>query len=64
MGYLNRDGSMDLNILIRTLVQQGRHIRLRAGGGIVADSQPHRELRETGAKAKGLLAAFVAGAIR
>lgn len=64
MGYLNRDGSMDLNILIRTLVQQGRHIRLRAGGGIVADSQPHRELRETGAKAKGLLAAFGAGAIR
>ena len=58
MGYLNHDGSMDLNILIRTLVQDGRHIRLRAGGGIVADSNPQRELRETQAKAEGLLAAL------
>ncbi len=58
MGYLNHDGSMDLNILIRTLVQNGRHIRLRAGGGIVADSDPLRELRETQAKAAGLLAAL------
>ncbi len=64
IGYLNRDGSMDLNILIRTLVQWGRHIRLRAGGGIVADSQPQRELHETRAKASGLLAAFEAGTIR
>ncbi|MHB8455147.1 MAG: aminodeoxychorismate synthase component I [Acidiferrobacterales bacterium] len=58
MGYMNRDGSMDLNILIRTLVQRGRHIHLRAGGGIVADSQPQRELNETRAKAKGLLNVF------
>jgi len=58
IGYLNRDGSMDLNILIRTLIQRGRHVYLRAGGGIVADSQPQRELDETRAKAKGLLAAF------
>ena len=58
MGYLNHDGSMDLNILIRTLVQNGRRIRLRAGGGIVADSDPQRELRETYAKAEGLIAAL------
>ena len=58
MGYLNHDGSLDLNILIRTLVQHGRHLRLRAGGGIVADSDPQRELRETQAKAAGLLAAL------
>ncbi len=58
MGYLNHDGSMDLNILIRTLVQDGRHIRLRAGGGIVADSNPQHELQETQAKAEGLLAAL------
>jgi anthranilate synthase component 1 len=62
MGYLNHDGSMDLNILIRTLVQNGRHIRLRAGGGIVADSDPQRELRETQAKAQGLLAALTGSA--
>src|SRR5690606_13549300 len=31
MGYLNRDGSMDLNILIRTLVREGDRLSLRAG---------------------------------
>jgi anthranilate synthase component 1 len=58
LGYINRDGGMDLNILIRTLVQDGTEIRLRAGAGIVADSIPTRELEETRAKAKGLLAAL------
>lgn len=58
MGYLNRDGSMDLNILIRTLVQDGSRLLLRAGGGIVADSIPERELEETRAKALGLLLAL------
>ncbi len=58
LGYINRDGGMDLNILIRTLVQDGTSIRLRAGAGIVADSIPARELEETRAKAKGLLAAL------
>ena len=54
-GYLNRDGSLDLNILIRTMVLQGRTLRLRAGAGIVADSEPAAELAETRAKAEGLL---------
>jgi len=58
MGYLNHNGDMDLNILIRTLVKQGETIRLRAGGGIVADSQPEAELRETRAKARGMLRAL------
>ena len=54
MGYLNRDGDMDLNILIRTLVQSGTQLEFRAGAGIVADSIPERELDETRAKARGL----------
>jgi anthranilate synthase component 1 len=58
MGYLNRDGSMDFNILIRTLVRRGRHISLRAGAGIVADSMPLRELSETRQKARGPLQAL------
>ena len=58
LGFLGRDGSMDMNILIRTLSAQGRCIELRAGGGIVADSDPQRELEETRAKARGMLAAF------
>jgi anthranilate synthase component 1 len=58
LGYINHDGSMELNILIRTLVQDGAEIHLRAGAGIVADSVPERELNETRAKAKGLLTAL------
>jgi anthranilate synthase component 1 len=58
LGYLNRNGTMDLNILIRTMSVIGRQIEFRAGGGIVADSEPRRELGETRAKARGLLAAF------
>ena len=58
MGYINRDGSLDLNILIRTIVQNGCDLQLRAGAGIVADSVPARELAETRAKAKGMLAAL------
>ena len=62
LGYLNRDGSMDSNILIRTLEVVGREISLRAGAGIVADSIPDRELQETRAKARGLLRALTDGA--
>jgi anthranilate synthase component 1 len=58
MGYLNRDGSMDMNILIRTMVSHGRELVLRAGAGIVADSVAAAELEETRAKARGLLRAL------
>jgi len=58
LGYLNRDGSMDLNILIRTIVRNGNELRFRAGGGIVADSDAEHELAETRAKAKGLIMAL------
>lgn len=58
LGYINRDGSMDLNILIRTMVRNNSEISFRAGGGIVADSLPQHELEETRAKARGLLNVF------
>ncbi len=58
MGYLGMDGSMDMNILIRTMVRKGNEIVFRAGAGIVADSQPEFELEETRAKARGLLVAL------
>jgi anthranilate synthase component 1 len=58
MGYLNRDGSMDLNILIRTFELQNDTLTFRAGAGIVADSIPVRELEETRAKALGMLRAL------
>jgi anthranilate synthase component I len=58
IGYLNRDGSCDLNILIRTITAQGMTFKFRAGAGIVADSVPAQELAETRAKAEGLLRAL------
>jgi len=57
LGYLNRDGDMDFNILIRTLTLHGDAVRLRAGAGIVIDSIAERELDETRAKARGMLRA-------
>ncbi|PWB58087.1 MAG: aminodeoxychorismate synthase, component I [Nitrosomonadales bacterium] len=58
MGYVNHDGSMDLNILIRTFMLAGKHLSFKAGAGIIADSEPECELAETRAKAKGLLRAL------
>jgi anthranilate synthase component 1 len=57
-GWLNRDGDLDLNILIRSAGIEGRHLRFRTGAGIVADSDPLRELEETRAKARGMLRAL------
>ncbi len=58
LGYLDRNGDMDLNILIRSLTQVGTEVSLRAGAGIVADSVASNELEETRAKARGLLRAL------
>jgi anthranilate synthase component 1 len=58
LGYLTRDGRLDLNILIRTMTLTAQRLSFRAGAGIVADSDPERELEETRAKARGLLAAL------
>ena len=58
MGYINRDGDMDMNILIRSMSVSGNQVQLRTGAGIVADSVPEAELEETRAKALGLLRAL------
>ena len=58
VGYINRDGSFDFNILIRSFLLRGRELVFRAGAGIVADSVAQRELDETRAKARGLLRAL------
>lgn len=58
LGYLNLNGDMDFNILIRTLSVTGEHLSFRAGAGIVADSIADLELAETRAKARGLIAAL------
>ena len=58
MGYLGLDGSLDLNILIRTLAVRENVVEFRTGAGIVADSNAEFELEETRAKARGLLRAL------
>ena len=45
--------TLDLNIVIRTLVRLGDRLFLQVGGGIVADSVPEREYDETLHKAAG-----------
>ncbi len=47
IGYISRDGQMDTNIAIRTLIATGHQLYVWAGGGIVADSQWDNEYQET-----------------
>ncbi len=58
VGYLCYNGDMDLNILIRTITHKNNFYSFRAGAGIVADSDPAKELCETRSKAKGLKKIF------
>lgn len=60
LGYLGFDGSLDLNIVIRTLVVKDRNVWFHAGGGIVADSDPEEEYQETLDKARALVEALAA----
>ena len=60
LGYLAFDGTLDLNIAIRTMLLQGRRLSFHVGAGIVADSDPEREYHETLAKAAALLSALEA----
>lgn len=55
IGYISFDGSMDVNIAIRTLVFSHGVIRCWAGGGIVADSRLEDEYQETFDKAAAML---------
>ncbi|MCU7840450.1 MAG: aminodeoxychorismate synthase component I [Candidatus Thiodiazotropha sp. (ex Lucinoma annulata)] len=55
IGYIGFNGDMDTNIAIRTMVHSAGITRLWAGGGIVADSDPEMEYRETYHKAAALL---------
>ena len=57
VGYLSFTGDLDTCIAIRTLVVRGGETSVTAGAGIVADSDPAAEERETESKAAGLLAA-------
>jgi para-aminobenzoate synthetase component 1 len=58
IGYLSFSGEMDINIVIRTiLVKEGRAC-FQVGGGIVYDSEPEAEYKETLDKARALIQAL------
>ncbi|TWU22812.1 anthranilate synthase component I family protein [Bythopirellula polymerisocia] len=61
LGYIGFDGQMDSSILIRTITAGGGWWQLPVGGGIVAQSDPVEEYRETWHKARGLLRAVGLG---
>jgi anthranilate synthase component 1 len=58
VGYIGFDGSMDTCIAIRSLTLKDGVAYAQAGGGIVADSEPEAELRETESKLAATLRAL------
>ncbi|HEX6132254.1 MAG TPA: anthranilate synthase component I family protein [Actinomycetota bacterium] len=61
VGYLTFAGDLDFCITIRTAVVADGRATVQTGAGVVADSDPERELRETRAKAAALLPAIAPG---
>ncbi len=56
-GYFSLTGDMDFAIVIRTLLKDGNRLMMRAGAGIVADSDPDKEYDETVNKSKAVFEA-------
>ncbi len=56
IGFIGIDGSVCLNIAIRTIIIAGKRAFIQTGGGIVADSNAQAEWQETITKARALLA--------
>lgn len=57
LGYFGFNDTMDINIIIRTLLVKNEDFYFQVGGGIVADSDPEKEFQETLDKAKALILA-------
>lgn len=58
VGYFSYSGNMDTCITIRTLIIKDKKIYVQAGAGIVADSVPEMEYKETLNKAMGMMSAI------
>lgn len=58
VGYYSWNGDADFAIVIRTVLVQGNKASVQAGAGIVADSDPGYEFRETERKMAAMLAAI------
>ena len=58
IGYIGRNGDMDMNIAIRTAVRYGERLSFFAGGGLVSDSDGEAEYQETLDKVAPILDLF------
>lgn len=58
MGWIDYNGNMELNIIIRTLVAKDGFGYIQTGAGIVIDSIPYREYKECHNKAKAIAMAL------
>jgi len=58
VGYIGFDGNMDFAICIRTACVESGRLSIRAGAGIVADSDPETERLETVNKARAVMRAL------
>ncbi|TYP68027.1 anthranilate synthase component I family protein [Paenibacillus methanolicus] len=54
MGWIDYNGDMEFNIIIRTMAVKDGSVHIQAGAGIVIDSVPEREYYESLSKAKAL----------
>lgn len=57
IGWIGYNGDMELNIVIRTLLAKDGHAYIQSGAGIVIDSNPKHEYKESLKKAQALLRA-------
>lgn len=64
IGYLSFHDTMELSVAIRTMIEKNGKIYFQTGGGIVADSDPEKEYKETLVKAKAMIQALSRGAHR
>ncbi len=58
IGYFSANGEFDTCIALRTAVAKNNKFYVQAGAGIVADSNPNNEFKETINKAKALINAL------
>ncbi|GBD95734.1 MAG TPA: anthranilate synthase component I [Nitrospirae bacterium] len=58
VGYFDFSGNMDMCITIRTIIFKNKKAYIQAGAGIVADSDPEKEFKETVNKAKAMFKAI------
>jgi anthranilate synthase component 1 len=58
VGYVDYSGNMDMAITIRTMVVSDGSIFVQSGAGVVADSQPELEFKETVNKAQAMIQAI------